>query len=120
MDKPRQLLINTNFTDNNDISLYYNKFIYLLDRSINVYQFIIYNKMDILVTPITPYIICDHYISTEFCNKSPEYIHLGVNSNDLLKNKNYDDIKNYQIVQVQVDLFDFFYHQILPIIKKTA
>ena len=79
--------------------------------------------MNYLVTPITPYFICDHYISREVCKDAPSYIHINLKylefkSNNLLKNKNYDAIKNYQIIQVQVNLFDFFYHQILPIIKK--
>ena len=32
--------------------------------------------------------------------------------------KNYNDIKNFDIIQVQVDYFDFFYYEILPIINK--
>ena len=40
-------------------------------------------------------------------------------ANDLLKNKNYDDIKNFEIIQIQVDYFDFFYDEILPIITKN-
>jgi hypothetical protein len=44
---------------------------------------------------------------------------LKLKANDLLKNKNYNDIKNFEIIQVQVDFFDFFYDEILPIITKN-
>jgi len=70
------------------------------------------------VTPITPYFLCDHYISTEIYDHVPKYIgiSLQLNSNDLLKNKNYNDIKEGDIIQIQVDLLDFFYVKITPIL----
>ena len=37
-------------------------------------------------------------------------------ANNLLKNKNYDTIHNFDIIFVQVDYFDYFYYEILPII----
>lgn len=80
------------------------------------------NPITHLITPITPYFICDHFISTEINSDSGwKFINmnLGLTANDLLKNKNYDDIKNFQIIQVQVDFFDFFYDEILPIIVKN-
>ena len=46
-------------------------------------------------------------------------MNLDLKANDLIKNKNYNDIKNFEIIQIQVDLFDFFYHIILPIIIKN-
>jgi hypothetical protein len=46
-------------------------------------------------------------------------MNLELKANDLIKNKNYNDIKNFEIIQVQVDLFDFFYYEILPIIIKN-
>ena len=71
-----------------------------------------------LITPIAPYFICNHFISTEIHSDSHKFIHvnLKLKANDLIKNKNYNDIKNFEIIQIQVDLFDFFYDKILPII----
>ena len=84
------------------------------------HDIILTNKTPIknLVTPLSPYFICDHFISTEIHKNSPKYIeyNLELKANDLIKNKNYDDIQNFQIIQIQVDFFDFFYDEILPII----
>jgi hypothetical protein len=79
------------------------------------------NLIKHLVTPLTPYFICNHFISTEINPDSPKYIwrELKLKANDLLKNKNYNDIKNFEIIQVQVDYFDFFYDEILPIISRN-
>ena len=79
------------------------------------------NLIEHLVTPLTPYFICNHFISTEINHGSEKYIwrELKLKANDLLKNKNYNDIKNFEIIQVQVDYFDFFYDEILPIITKN-
>jgi len=76
--------------------------------------------MQTIVTPITPYLICNHFISTEVHNTVEKYVGVKLNlkSNDLLKNKNYNDIKNLEIIQIQVDFFDFFYDKVLPIIIK--
>ena len=80
------------------------------------------NPIEYLVTPLAPYFICNHFISTEIHNNSGyKYVdmNLELKANDLLKNKNYNDIKNFEIIQIQVDLFDFFYDEILPIIIKN-
>ena len=79
------------------------------------------NPIEYLVTPLTPYFICNHFISTEIHSNSCKYIgiNLELKSNNLLKNKNYNDIKNFEIIQIQVDLFNFFYDKILPIIIKN-
>ena len=80
------------------------------------------NPVEYLVTPLAPYFICNHFISTEIHNNSgSKYVdmNLELKANDLLKNKNYNDIKNFEIIQIQVDLFDFFYDEILPIIIKN-
>jgi hypothetical protein len=77
------------------------------------------NAIEYLVTPITPYLLCNHYISTEVNIDSGIYyigIDLKLNANDLLKNNNYNDIKNFDIIQIQVNYFDFFYHYVLPIL----
>jgi hypothetical protein len=78
------------------------------------------NPIEYFVTPLTSYFICNHYISTEIQPNDPKYIGLDLNlkANDLLKNNNYTDIKNFDIIQIQVDLFDFFYDKILPIITE--
>jgi hypothetical protein len=80
------------------------------------------NPIEYLITPLTPYFICNHFISTEIHNTNEsKYIgmNLDLKANDLIKNKNYNDIKNFEIIQIQVDLFDFFYYEILPIIIKN-
>ena len=80
------------------------------------------NPVEYLITPVAPYFICNHFISTEIHNTSgSKYIdmNLDLKANDLIKNNNYNDIKNFEIIQIQVDLFDFFYDQILPIIIKN-
>ena len=81
------------------------------------------NVAQYFITPLTPYFLCNHFISTEIHpNTGWKYINckLNLNSNDLLKNNNYNEIKNFDIIQIQVDFFDFFYYKILPfIIKKT-
>jgi hypothetical protein len=69
------------------------------------------NPVEYLVTPVAPYFICNHFISTEIHNTSGcKYIrmNLELKANDLIKNKNYNDIKNFEIIQIQVDLFNFF------------
>lgn len=80
------------------------------------------NPIEHFITPITPYFICNHFISTEVHPTSSwRYIdvELELTANDLLKNKNYNDIKNFEIIQIQVDFFDFFYDEIFPIICKN-
>ena len=83
------------------------------------------NPIEYFVTPVSPYFICDHFISTEIYREkaTPKWKYIGIElvlrANDLLKNKNYNDIKNFDIVQVQIDFFDFFYDEILPIICKN-
>ena len=78
------------------------------------------NPVEYLITPFSPYFICNHFISTELDDLYYYFgITLELKANDLIKNKNYNDIKNFVIIQVQTDLFDFFYDEILPIIIKN-
>ena len=79
------------------------------------------NLLEHFVTPLASYFICDHYISDEIYNNTWKYIgmDLELKANNLIKNKNYDDIKNFEIIQIQVDLLDYFYYEILPIIIKN-
>jgi hypothetical protein len=80
------------------------------------------SPINYLVTPLTPYLLCNHFISTEIHSRSG-WKYIGVNlhlrANNLLKNKNYNDIKDFEIIQIQVDLFDFFCNNVLPIICKN-
>lgn len=84
------------------------------------------NPVEYLITPLAPYFICNHFISNELNSSDCKYIGMNIigmniklKANDLIKNKNYNDIKNFEIIQVQVDLFNFFYDEILPIIIKN-
>lgn len=79
------------------------------------------NPIEYLVTPVAPYFICHHFIGTEMYSHGRGYVgvHLNIKANELLKNKNYDDIKNFEIVQVQVQYFDFFCDEVLPILSKN-
>jgi hypothetical protein len=79
------------------------------------------NPVEYLITPISPYFICNHFISNEIHSSDSKYIgmELELKANDLIKNNNYNDIKNFEIIQVQVDLFNFFYYEVLPIIVKN-
>jgi len=80
------------------------------------------NYIKSIVTPITPYLLCSHYFSTEIYKKNVKYVGgditqlftNGTIPNDLYKNKNFDKIKEGDIVQVQVDLFTLFISDILP------
>jgi hypothetical protein len=79
------------------------------------------SSIEYFITPLAPYFICNHYVSTEINPHDHKYVGLNLNlntANDLLKNKNYDDIKNFDVIQIQVDYFDFFIDTILPIIIK--
>ena len=88
------------------------------------------------VTPITPYLICKHFISTEIHHTTKECmdgypclldisdpnakpLDVKINANDLLRNKNYSSIKNFDIVQCQFRRFDFFFYNVLPFLKKN-
>jgi hypothetical protein len=74
-----------------------------------------------IVTPITPYLICNHHFSTEIYKSNPKYIGIDITQNelhtqrnDLYANHNYDVVKEGDIIQVQVDLFEYFITNILP------
>lgn len=77
------------------------------------------NFIEHLITPLAPYFMCNHFISTEVTSgrKFVKY-ELSLKANNLLKNKNYHSIKNFDIIQIQVDHFNFFYDKVLPIIEK--
>jgi hypothetical protein len=77
------------------------------------------NYMEHIVSPIAPYFICNHYISTEIYPENSKFIECNINikANDLLKNNNFSTIKNGDIVLVTVDMFNYFYDFLLPLIK---
>ena len=73
-----------------------------------------------LITPLTPYFICNHFISRELDSTSEKYVkmEIKVTANNLLKYKNYDTIKSFDTIQVQVDHLDFFQDEILPLLHE--
>lgn len=75
--------------------------------------------LDYIVSPVSPYLLCAHYISVEFDEKYYHRVNckLNMNSNNLLKNENFDTINNYDIVQVQNNKLKYFYINVLPILK---
>ena len=73
-----------------------------------------------IINPISGYFLCRHYIATEINPSSKDYvpykysINIPYGINDLLTTNEYNKIKNYDILLVQVNYFDFFYDKILP------
>ena len=65
-----------------------------------------------IVTPISSYLLCNHFISNELG-------YLFTKANNLLRNKNFHTIKNGDIIQVQVNLFDLFCVKIIPYLTKN-
>jgi hypothetical protein len=82
----------------------------------------------ILINPFSTYFICDHYLSNEIYSLTYENTKLTnweiysnrnlIKSNDLLKNKNYNEIKNYDIIFCDFELFNYFINNVLPKINK--
>ena len=77
------------------------------------------NWLGQITTPLMPYFMCNHHISTEINESDSKFVGLkfDFNSNDILKNNNLQAIKNYDIVQVQVDYFKDFCKYILPFLR---
>jgi hypothetical protein len=77
--------------------------------------------VDRFVTPLTPYVICNHYISTELFKVHWKYVDytIDINANNLLVNQNYNAVRDLDIVQVQIDHFDFFYEMVLPVFVRN-
>ena len=77
-----------------------------------------------LINPLTPYFIADFYISDEIsypeCNDYSwrnTFDRSLIKGVDLLKTRNYDLVKDYNIVQCEMNLLSFFKHDILPELK---
>lgn len=74
-----------------------------------------------IVTPLTPYVLCDHFVSTEVHPWDHKYVDFSLDlsrANDLVAHKNYQDIRHLDIICVQVDWFDLFCDEILPRIEE--
>lgn len=74
----------------------------------------IYNNIDYLlrniINPFSQYFICDHFISDEV----HKYKLNVSDKNDILKTKQINGIKNYDIIACQVNYFKYFHDKILP------
>lgn len=74
-----------------------------------------------IINPAIPYILCDHFLSKELdvnYDKGLHIINFMSNANDLLQNKNYEDIKNLDIITIHMPCIEFFCKFIFPIIVK--
>lgn len=73
-----------------------------------------------IITPASPYNLCNHYFSTEINNGDNGLLEVDINkvinegANNLYKNRNIDKIKEGDIIQIQVDLLEEFVNEILP------
>lgn len=86
---------------------------------------IITDPLYVIINTLSPYFICDHYISTEIFPGqpkssywSPDYNRNLIKGNNLLKNKNFDTIKDFDIIQCQIDHLNMFIDTFLPKINK--
>ena len=73
------------------------------------------------ITPLFPYIICDHFLSLERDKNRSCFMFtdIKIKGNDLLKDNFIHNIKNFDIVLVQCDFFDFFHDTILPYLERN-
>ena len=78
-----------------------------------------------IINPLSSYFICDHYVSTEIFPGKPksnywsnENARKFIKGNNLLENKNYNQVKKYDIIQCQVDHLNDFIDNILPKIEQ--
>ncbi len=77
-----------------------------------------------IINPLSLYFLCNHYIATEIIPESKDYvkykwnINIPYGINNLLKNNNYNMIKDFDTLLVQTDHLEFFYNKIFPSLKK--
>lgn len=83
------------------------------------------NSLYAIINPLSPYFICDHYVSTEIFPGKPksdywknENARKFIKGNNLLENKNYSQVNKYDIIQCQVDHLNNFIDNILPKIEQ--
>ena len=73
-----------------------------------------------IINPLSSYYLCNHFIASEITPGSHDYVSykhpiiLPYGTNNLLLNKNYDTIKNNDIIVCQVNYFDLFTRVIFP------
>ena len=70
-----------------------------------------------IVNPLTPYMIADFFISDEILDKNiwrERFDKSLIKGEDLIRTMNYDKVKDYDIVQCQINLLSYFYFDILP------
>lgn len=73
------------------------------------------NLMRNIINPLTPYFLCDHFFGHEGKrNWKFDYFN---DKNDLIMNLNFSKIKNYDIVQCDVNYLNKFVDYILPKLK---
>jgi len=77
-----------------------------------------------IVNPLSLYFLCNHYIATEIIPDNKDYvkykwnINIPYGTNNLLKNNNYNTIKDFDTLLVQTDHLEFFYNKIFPSLQK--
>jgi len=77
------------------------------------------NLLASIINPLSGYFLCNHFIGDELTTKFDglDGINIPFGINNLLKNKNFNSIKQYDIVLCQVDFFDYFCMKILSILN---
>lgn len=88
------------------------------------------NCLQYLINTLSPYILCDHFISNEIhsprikvgIRKQKSFLKQISQKNDLLKTKDFNRIKNFDIILCQVNFLTYFYEQVIPLlgIKKVV
>jgi len=84
------------------------------------------NKINLfknIINPFSGYLLCNHSVSEElynhiFSNEYPDIHAHNTNINDLLLERNYNIINDYDVIYLECILFDLFVDEMLPKIKK--
>jgi hypothetical protein len=86
-----------------------------------------YNYQDYIVTPLTPYMICDHFFSNEIIHKKDNiyktnylgrWLEIKSKGNNLMLNENYSSVVEDEIIVVETVELENFVNKILPQIDK--
>lgn len=70
-----------------------------------------------LVNPMTPYLIADFFISDEILDENiwkDRFDKSLIKGEDLIRSMDYEKIKDYDIIQCQINLLNYFYYDVLP------
>jgi len=89
---------------------YFNNLIKIISKN-NSFNNLVKN----IINPYSSYFLCKHFIGDEVHKNN---IDIPKDINDILKTNNISLIKELDIVQCQVDYFDFFINKILPKLDK--